>query len=93
MAETSSLVAMEAQVAGTPVVGYRVGALPDIVEHGRTGLLVEPGDVEALAAAMLEAGRIDPELCRRVARERFPAERMIDAYLSRYADLGERAAA
>jgi glycosyltransferase involved in cell wall biosynthesis len=42
--ETSSLVAMEALAAGTPVVAYRTGALPEIVEDGRTGLLVETVD-------------------------------------------------
>lgn len=92
-AETSSLVAMEALAAGTPVVAYRAGALPEIVEHGRTGLLVEPGDVRGLARAMRAAGRIDPTLCRRTAAERFPLDRMVGAYLARYAELARLAAA
>lgn len=83
--ETSSLVAMEALAAGTPVVAYPSGALPEIVEHGRTGFLVE--GVEGLAQGIREARGIDPETCRAVARERFSAERMIDRYLDRYADL------
>jgi glycosyltransferase involved in cell wall biosynthesis len=90
--ETSSLVAMEALAAGTPVVAYRSGALPDIVAHGRTGLLVEAGDVDALAAAMRDACLIDPDECRREAEERFSADRMITAYFRRYAELAENAA-
>ena len=91
--ETSSLVAMEALAAGTPVVAYRSGALPEIVTHGRTGLVVEPGDVAGLARAMRAVGAIDPAACRREAEERFSAERMIGAYLGRYAELAEAAPA
>ena len=83
--ETSSLVAMEALAAGTPVVAYPSGALPEIVEHGRTGFLVE--GVAGLAHGIREARGIDPETCRAVARERFSLDRMIDRYLARYADL------
>ena len=89
--ETSSLVAMEALAAGTPVVAYRSGALPEIVAHGRTGLLVEAGDVGELAAAMRDAGAIDAGECRREAVERFSADRMISAYFRRYAELAENA--
>ncbi len=54
-------VAMEAMAVRRPVIASRIGGLPDIVDDGRTGLLVPPGDPVALAAAM---GRIasDPEL-------------------------------
>jgi glycosyltransferase involved in cell wall biosynthesis len=83
--ETSSLVAMEAIAAGTPVIAYRAGALPDIVEHGRTGYLVD--GVEGMAEAIRAADRIDPAECRARARERFPLRRMTDAYLARYAEL------
>jgi glycosyltransferase involved in cell wall biosynthesis len=38
---------------GLPVVGWRAGNLPHLAEHEREGLLVEPGDVEALSQAML----------------------------------------
>lgn len=80
--ETSSLVAMEALAAGTPVIAYRAGALVDIVEHGRTGFLVD--GVEAMARAIASAGDIDPRTCRRVVEERFAVERMTGAYLERY---------
>lgn len=83
--ETSSLVAMEALAAGTPVIAYRAGALPDIVEHGRTGFLVD--GVDEMADAIRAADRIDPAECRARARERFPLRRMINGYLGCYREL------
>ena len=47
--ETSALVAMEALACGRPVVAFPVGALPEIVEHGRNGFLVR--DVEEMAGS------------------------------------------
>ncbi len=44
---------MEAQSSGIPVVASRVGGIPSIVEHGETGLLVEPGNPDALAQAII----------------------------------------
>jgi glycosyltransferase involved in cell wall biosynthesis len=83
--ETSSLVAMEALAAGTPVIATRVGALPEIVEHGRTGFIVD--DVAAMASALHEIERIDPEVCRAAACERFALDRMTGAYLALYVRL------
>ena len=80
--ETSSLVAREAAACGTPVIAFPAGALADTVEHGRTGFLVE--DVAGMAAAIAEAGTIDPAVCRAVARARFGADAMIAAYLDQY---------
>lgn len=80
--ETSSLVAMEAAAAGTPVIAYPSGALPSIVEHGATGLLAD--GVEAMAAALRQVDGIRPETCRATANTRFRLEPMIAAYLALY---------
>lgn len=82
--ETSSLVAMEALACGTPVIAFRVGALVDIVEHGRTGYLV--ADETEMADAIAAAAHIHPAACRRAAEQRFSSAVMT----ARYVDLYQR---
>jgi glycosyltransferase involved in cell wall biosynthesis len=53
---------MEALACGLPVVATRVGGIPDIVEHEKTGLLIDKGDVEGLATSLLTLLR-DPSRC------------------------------
>ncbi len=84
-AETSSLVAMEALASGTPVIAFPSGALPEIIEDGKTGFLVS--DVREMADAIRRADSIDPAACRRAAVERFSARRMADEYLALYMQL------
>ncbi|MEK0084083.1 glycosyltransferase family 4 protein [Geminicoccaceae bacterium SYSU G07066] len=88
VAETGSLVAMEALACGTPVIAFPNGALTEVIEHGVTGFLVRDG--QEMAEAIGAAGRIDPEACRRAARERFSAERTVARYLAVYEDLVRR---
>ncbi len=52
--EGSSRATLEAMAAGLPVVATRVGVLPEVVEEGKTGLLVPPADADRLACAILE---------------------------------------
>jgi glycogen synthase len=66
MYEELGTVLIEAMHAGVPVVASRVGGIPEAVEHGVTGLLVEPGDVAGLAAAV-DAVLSDPALAGRLA--------------------------
>jgi glycosyltransferase involved in cell wall biosynthesis len=73
--EPFGLVMIEAMLCGTPVVATRLGAAPEIVEDGRTGFLVDGDD--ALGPALRRAAALDRSRCRRRARERFGAARMV----------------
>lgn len=80
--ETSSLVAREALACGTPVVAFANGALPEVVNNGETGFLVQHAD--QLPDAIRACGLLYPERCRQVARQRFSPERMVENYIATY---------
>jgi glycosyltransferase involved in cell wall biosynthesis len=80
--ETSSLVAREALASGTPVIAFRVGALPEVIEQGVTGYIVD--DVAQMAEALRKVDRLDRQACRAVARQRFDLSRCVQAYLDLY---------
>jgi glycosyltransferase involved in cell wall biosynthesis len=69
------------------VIAFASGALPEIVEHGRTGFLVN--DEQEMAEAIHAAGSLNPESCRQAAKERFSIEMMTDRYLDCYQRLIE----
>ncbi|OGL72361.1 hypothetical protein A3F28_00765 [Candidatus Uhrbacteria bacterium RIFCSPHIGHO2_12_FULL_57_11] len=66
LAEGLGIVFIEAQAVGTPAIGTRVGGIPDVIEDGRTGLLIPSADPSALAEAILRIFR-DPESAGRMA--------------------------
>ena len=84
-AETGSLVAMEAAASGTPAIAFRAGALPEIVEHGLTGFIVD--SEEEMAHAVPRTLEISPQHCRSQALLRFDAALMVERYLKLYGAL------
>jgi len=84
--EPFGLVVAEALACGTPVAGFAMGALVELLDAS-TGRLAPCGDVTGLATAMLGAAELDRDGCRARAREIFSVERMIDGYESWFAEM------
>jgi len=56
--------------------------VPEVVAHGRSGLIVDT--VDQLPLAIEQAGSLDPETIKQDVRERFSVDRMVDGYLRSY---------
>jgi glycosyltransferase involved in cell wall biosynthesis len=80
--EPFGLAMIEAIACGTPVVAFRNGSVPEVVDEGITGFIVE-NEAEAVAAAR-RLHKLDRARIRRVFEERFTARRMADDYLNVY---------
>lgn len=74
--EPFGLVMIEALSSGTPVIGFRRASVPEVVEDGRTGFVVD--DVEGMVAAIGRIGDIARRACRAAAEQRFSVGRMVD---------------
>jgi glycosyltransferase involved in cell wall biosynthesis len=83
--EPFGLVMMEAMACGTPVIAYRCGSVPEIIEEGVTGFIVK--DVDAAVAAAKVVGSLDRNLIRKRFEYRFTVEQMTTKYLDAYARL------
>jgi glycosyltransferase involved in cell wall biosynthesis len=81
--EPGGTAVIESLALGTPVVGYRRGCLPELIEPG-TGLLAEFGDEAGLAQLIANVDELDPAHCRAVAERRFAPAVMAAAYLELY---------
>jgi glycosyltransferase involved in cell wall biosynthesis len=85
---------LEAMASGLPVVAHAVGGNPELIEQGRTGLLCECGDIDAMAAALGRLLANDQERIAmgQAARERAQQIFSLEAMLVRYADFYRNAA-
>jgi glycosyltransferase involved in cell wall biosynthesis len=80
--EPFGLVMIEAMACGTPVIAFRNGSVPEIVEDGVNGFVVET--VDEAVAAVGKLGEIDRRVCRSVFERRFTASRMAQEYVDVY---------
>lgn len=93
---------MEAQAAGLPVVASRVGGIPSLIENGKTGMLVEPEDSDALADVIIELFQDRTRLKeiglagREFIMQHYSSDKMIDKteglyrrLINKYSDVGE----
>jgi glycosyltransferase involved in cell wall biosynthesis len=80
--EPFGLAMIEAMACGTPVVATRRGSVPEVVEHGLSGIVVD--DWTEMAAALEQADRLDPVEIRAVVEESFSPERMVRDYTAAY---------
>jgi len=93
LAEGLPLAVLEAMLAGRPIVASAVGEIPTVLDHGKAGVLVPPGDPAALARGIEEVVASTPHAlalgARAAARatSEYGIPRMADRYLALYADL------
>jgi glycosyltransferase involved in cell wall biosynthesis len=80
--EPFGLVMIESMACGTPVIATRWGAVPEVIEDGRSGIIVDA--YRDMPAALEQADALDPTECRRYVEERFAAERMVANYVEAY---------
>ena len=80
--EPFGLVAVESLAAGTPVIAWRMGALPEIIDDGVSGFLVE--DVAGAIGSVELVGDLDRDVCRTIAEARFADSVMAAAYSEVY---------
>ena len=94
--ESFGLAALEAMASEVVPIATRVGGLPEVVEHGKTGWLADVGDVDAMANYAIEMLNDESRLrnmgkeCRRAAAERFSAKKIIPQYEEFYRRVLER---
>jgi glycosyltransferase involved in cell wall biosynthesis len=80
--EPFGLVMIESMACGTPVIATRHGAVPEVIEDGRSGIIVD--NYRRMGDALEAADALDPIECRRYVEERFAPERMVDDYVAAY---------
>lgn len=81
-AEPFGLSVVEAMACGTPVVAFNKGSMPELIENGKNGFIVE--NVEEAVIALGKIPKIDRQCCRDTVEEKFSVERMVDDYIKVY---------
>jgi len=84
--EPFGLVIVESLACGTPVIGYRIGAAPEILTD-KTGILVEPQNTSELALAATQYLKLDRRACRKLVEQNFSSQAMALKYLKLYHEL------
>jgi glycosyltransferase involved in cell wall biosynthesis len=80
--EPFGLVMIESMACGTPVIATRWGAVPEVIEHGRSGIIVDR--YTEMPEALEAADQLDPLELRRYVEEEFSPERMVRDYVEAY---------
>jgi len=80
--EPFGLSVVESMACGTPVVAYKRGSMPEVIDEGVTGFVVD-GPAQAVSAVG-KVAELDRATCRAVAERRFSSERMVQDYLAVY---------
>ncbi len=88
--EPFGLVMIEALACGTPVIAFRRGSVPEVLEDGVSGFIVD--GLDAAVEAVGRLSELSRRRCRQVFEQRFTAERMAREYLTVYENLLGRAA-
>ncbi len=83
--EPFGLVMIESMACGTPVIAWRCGSVPEVIEEGISGFIVE--SIEEAVEALEKVKNIKRILCRKAFEKRFTAERMAEDYLKLYHEL------
>ena len=78
----TKLKVLEAMAAGTPVLAYARGSMPELVKHGETGFLVDSED--QMVEMIHRLGSLDRAHCRAWIAEHFSVEQMVDCYEQLY---------
>src|SRR5262249_49530925 len=83
--EPFGIVMIEAMACGTPVIAYGQGSVPEVIDDGVNGFIVE--DADAAVRVIRDIGSFDRVACRRRFEQRFTASRMSSQYLRLYEKL------
>ena len=89
--EPFGLVLIESLACGTPVLAYRRGSIPELIDHSVTGFISE--NLDEMVGQVAQLDTIDRRRCRQVFDERFTAQRMTNDYVKLYQQLVSESAA